>query len=271
MPELPEVETTRRGIKTALLNHTIKQLQVRERRLRWPVPDGLEVLVKGQRILALERRAKYILIKLKTGCIIWHLGMSGSMRIVEQSTELKKHDHIDLVMSNGKILRFNDPRRFGCVLWADEPVMAHPLLASLGPEPFDERFNAKDLYKQSRGRRVAIKNFIMDQKIVVGVGNIYASEALFLAGISPVRQARRVSTKRYARLVENVQSVLRSAIKQGGTSLRDFTRADGRPGYFKQQLRVYGRAGESCVQCEGLIRNKVIGQRASYYCPSCQH
>ncbi len=270
MPELPEVETTLQGIKGVLDGQRIQSLIVRDSRLRWPVPVDLATQVRGQRIRSLKRRAKYILIELDSGSMIWHLGMSGSMRIVDSNTQINKHDHIDLQVDTGAIIRYNDPRRFGCLLWTQQHVLTHPLLASLGPEPLTGNFNGKSLFKKSRGRKLAVKNFIMDQKIVVGVGNIYASEALFLAGISPVRLAGRVSGARYAKLADHIKGVLTRAIKQGGTSLKDFSNAEGQPGYFKQELLVYGRAGEPCSQCDAKIQNRVIGQRASYYCPECQ-
>ena len=270
MPELPEVETTLRGIEPLLKRQRIKQLIVRDHRLRWPVAEDLATHLEGAKVQSLERRAKYMLIHFAGGSLIWHLGMSGSMRIVGQGEALKKHDHIDLVLANKKMVRYNDPRRFGCVLWGGKNVMDHVLLASLGPEPLSAQFNAEALFQRSRGRRVSIKQFIMDQKVVVGVGNIYASEALFLAGIAPSRQAARISLARYRLLVSHIKAVLIEAIRQGGTTLRDFSQADGRPGYFEQQLAVYGREGSPCIVCGATIRNKVIGQRASYYCPACQ-
>ncbi len=270
MPELPEVETTLRGIETALKGQRVTQLVVRDHRLRWPVAEDLAAHLEGAKVQSLERRAKYMLIHFSSGSLIWHLGMSGSMRIVDPDEPIKKHDHIDLALSNDKVVRYNDPRRFGCLLWGGDDVMAHPLLASLGPEPLSDQFNAEALFQRSRGRRVSIKQFIMDQKVVVGVGNIYASEALFLAGIAPSRQAARISLLRYRQLVSHIKAVLIEAIRQGGTTLRDFSQADGRPGYFEQQLQVYGREGLPCVACNTQIRNKVIGQRASYYCPVCQ-
>lgn len=270
MPELPEVETTLRGIRDTLQDQAIEQLLVREPRLRWPVDPDLPQRLTGRRILSLQRRAKYILIHLEQGSLIWHLGMSGSMRLVDASVSPGKHDHIDLVLDSGMILRYNDPRRFGCLLWSETP-MRHPLLAELGPEPLDDAFDGDYLYRKSRGRRVAVKAFIMDQKIVVGVGNIYASEALFMAGIHPSRAAGRVSRARYAVLAQKIKQVLARAIAQGGTTLRDFSGADGRPGYFEQQLNVYGRTGAPCPHCDHPVRCKTIGQRASYYCARCQH
>ena len=269
MPELPEVETTLRGIDKALSGQYVARLKVRDSRLRWPVPEDLGLRIEGRRIVSLMRRAKYILIDFEPGSLIWHLGMSGSMRIVDKSTELRKHDHIDMELDNGSVLRYNDPRRFGCLLWADN-ALAHPLLRSLGPEPLSEVFDGNYLYQKSRGRRIALKTFIMDQKVVVGVGNIYASEALFLAGIRPTRPASRVSLARYESLAEHIKRVLQRAIAQGGTTLRDFSQADGRPGYFEQQLNVYARQGQPCTCCGQAIQKKVIGQRASYFCPTCQ-
>lgn len=271
MPELPEVETTLRGIEPVLKGQRITQLVVREHRLRWPVAEDLAVHLEGAKVQSLERRAKYMLIHFSSGSLIWHLGMSGSMRIVDPGEVIKKHDHIDLLLSNEKVIRYNDPRRFGCVLWGGNNATAHPLLASLGPEPLSDQFNGEALFLLSRGRRVSIKQFIMDQKVVVGVGNIYASEALFLSGIAPTRQATRISLVRYQRLVSHIKAVLIQAIMEGGTTLKDFSQTDGRPGYFEQRLQVYGREGMPCAACDAQIRKKVIGQRASYYCPVCQH
>lgn len=269
MPELPEVETTLRGIQDALRGQTIERLVVREARLRWLIEEGLAQRVAGSEIIALQRRAKYILMHLAQGSLIWHLGMSGSMRLLDSPGEPCKHDHVDLVLGNGTMLRYNDPRRFGCLLWAREGL-GHPLLRDLGPEPLDDRFNGEFLYQESRARRVAVKTFIMDQKVVVGVGNIYASEALFKAGIHPARSAQRISRARYSRLAEQIKQVLSNAIEQGGTTLRDFFAADGRPGYFRQQLEVYDRQGEPCPQCGRPVSRKIIGQRASFYCGFCQ-
>ena len=269
MPELPEVETTLRGIEPSLVDQRVEHLIVRESRLRWPLPNALGQLLEGRRILSLQRRAKYLLIQFEHGSLICHLGMSGSMRIVDRDTPLHKHDHVDLVLSNHRVLRYNDPRRFGCLLWSNQPN-AHPLLAHLGPEPLGETFDGDYLYRCSKGRHTAVKPFIMDQKVVVGVGNIYASEALFMAGISPVRRASRVSRDRYILLARQIRQVLQQAISQGGTTLRDFVGADGRPGYFEQQLNVYGRQGLACQRCGEAIRHRKLGQRASFYCPVCQ-
>jgi len=270
MPELPEVETTLRGIEPHLLNQRIFRVIVRDARLRWPVPAEVKK-AEGQRLVSLDRRGKYLLLQLEQGGLIIHLGMSGSLRILQESLTPEKHDHVDVELENGVCLRFNDPRRFGAFLWVDGEMESHELLRDLGPEPLSAGFTADYLYERSRTRRVAIKNFIMNGHIVVGVGNIYASEALFMAGIHPQRAAGRVSRLRYEGLVAAICDVLERAIKLGGTSLKDFVSSDGTPGYFAQELLVYDRAGKDCFQCGATIRQKVIGQRSSYYCPACQH
>ncbi|MFC3608251.1 bifunctional DNA-formamidopyrimidine glycosylase/DNA-(apurinic or apyrimidinic site) lyase [Stutzerimonas tarimensis] len=269
MPELPEVETTRRGIESHLLGQRVEQVLIRERRLRWPIPEDLDTRLSGQRILAVERRAKYLLIRAETGCLIVHLGMSGSLRLVASEQPVGKHDHVDLLLEGGKRLRYTDPRRFGAWLWSEEPL-AHVLLAGLGPEPLGDDFDGERLYRLSRGRRMAVKPFIMDNAVVVGVGNIYASEALFAAGIDPRRAAGSISRARYARLAEEIRRVLAQAIERGGTTLRDFVGGDGKPGYFQQELFVYGRAGGFCKQCGSTLREIRLGQRASVYCGRCQ-
>jgi len=269
MPELPEVETTLRGIEPFLLNQRIARIIVRDSRLRWPVPSEVKK-AEGQLFVSLGRRGKYLLLRLEQGGLIIHLGMSGSLRILQQPLAPGKHDHVDVELENGVCLRFNDPRRFGAFLWVDGEMDSHELLRNLGPEPLSIEFTTDYLYKRSRVRRVAIKNFIMNGHIVVGVGNIYASEALFMAGIHPQRAAGRVSRQRYEGLVAAIRDVLDRAIKQGGTTLRDFVNSDGAPGYFAQELLVYDRAGSDCFQCGAPIRQKVIGQRSSYYCPVCQ-
>jgi formamidopyrimidine-DNA glycosylase len=270
MPELPEVETTLRGIAPHLLHQVIERVEVRDKRLRWPIP-GEVALAHGQKIESLRRRAKYLLIDLGNGSLLMHLGMSGSLRISDGSRAPEKHDHVDIILSNGCLLRFNDPRRFGAFLWVQGDAAEHPLLRDLGPEPLDGEFDGDWLWRASRGRRVAVKNFIMNGHIVVGVGNIYASEALFMAGIHPGRSAGRVSRTRYQGLANAIRDVLSRAIRQGGTTLRDFVNAEGAPGYFAQELLVYGRAGRACFQCKSALRQKVIGQRSSFYCPRCQH
>ena len=270
MPELPEVETTRRGICTALRGRTVTGFVLRDRRLRWPVDPGLAGKLAGRRVIDVRRRAKYLLIDIEHGSLIAHLGMSGSLRVLAADAPLITHDHYDLLLDSGRCLRFNDPRRFGCLVWVEGNPEEHRLLAGLGPEPLETDFGADYLGSKARGRRVAIKQFLMDQRVVVGVGNIYASEALFRAGIHPRRAAGRVSHERLQRLVDAVQAVLGEAIRQGGTTLRDYVNAEGTPGYFRQKLYVYERAGESCRRCGTPIRQIVQGQRSTYFCPACQ-
>jgi len=269
LPELPEVETTLRGITPALDNQTLSEIRVRNSSLRWPVPDEVQQAC-GRQVTGLRRRAKYMLIETGAGGLLIHLGMSGSLRLCTDDDAPRKHDHFDLVLSSGAIIRFNDPRRFGAFLWWDAPAEQHPLLRNLGPEPLGEDFSGDYLWKKSRGRRGAVKNFIMDGKIVVGVGNIYASEALFMCGIHPARAAGRVSLARYRALAAAIVDVLERAIRRGGTTLRDFSSSDGSPGYFAQELLAYEREGLPCFRCDTPIRRKVIGQRSSYYCPTCQ-
>ncbi|MGD9021274.1 MAG: bifunctional DNA-formamidopyrimidine glycosylase/DNA-(apurinic or apyrimidinic site) lyase [Lysobacterales bacterium] len=269
MPELPEVETTLRGIRPHLLGRTIHRVAVREPRLRWVV-DQAVCQAEGKIAERLERRGKYLLIGFDTGGLLIHLGMSGSLRVLPGPRAPLKHDHFDLEMDTGVCLRFNDPRRFGALLWTEGDMHAHPLLRNLGPEPLSSDFSGDYMYQRSRGRRRAVKNFIMDGRVVVGVGNIYASEALFMAGIHPSRASGRISKQRYAGLGDAIRDVLEAAIRQGGTTLRDFVASDGTPGYFAQELLVYGRAGQPCFQCGREIRQKVIGQRSSFYCPACQ-
>ncbi|MCF6756223.1 bifunctional DNA-formamidopyrimidine glycosylase/DNA-(apurinic or apyrimidinic site) lyase [Stutzerimonas balearica] len=269
MPELPEVETTRRGIAPHLLGQTIERVVVRDRRLRWPIPEDLDVRLSGQRIEAVERRAKYLLIRVQSGTLIAHLGMSGSLRLVPAELPAAKHEHVDILLGSGQALRYTDPRRFGALLWSELPL-EHPLLASLGPEPLDEGFDGRRLYELSRGRSMAVKPFIMDNAVVVGVGNIYASEALFAAGIDPRRPAGGISRARYERLAAEIRRILAMAIERGGTTLRDFVGGDGKPGYFQQELFVYGRGGAFCKQCGSTLREVRLGQRASVYCGRCQ-
>jgi len=269
MPELPEVETTRRGIAPCLLGHRVERLIVRQAQLRWPIAPGLRKHLPGQRIDAVERRAKYLLVHAKAGSALLHLGMSGSLRVLAGDTEAGAHDHVDWQLDDGRILRYTDPRRFGSQLW-QAPGTTHPLLAGLGPEPLGDDFDGAHLWRRSRGRRAPVKAYLMDQKIVVGVGNIYAAEALFAAGIHPNRAAGSVSLARYQRLVDEVKRILDRAIAHGGTTLRDFISPDGTPGYFEQELFVYGRAGEACKVCGTPIRAVVLGQRSTFYCPHCQ-
>lgn len=269
MPELPEVETSRRGIAPWLEKQRIDAVVVRERRLRWPVPKDLESSLTGQIVRSLRRRAKYLLFQVDAGTAIMHLGMSGSVRIIDADEPAGKHDHIDVLFGNGKALRFRDPRRFGSFLWAND-TSTHPLLRALGPEPLEEDFDGEYLWEQARGRRVTIKQFIMNAKIVVGVGNIYASEALFLARINPKRRAGRIGKIRMNALADSIKAVLQRAIDAGGTTLRDFSGGDGEPGYFQQQLDVYGRDGLACRSCGDDISVIVLGQRSTFYCKHCQ-
>jgi formamidopyrimidine-DNA glycosylase len=270
MPELPEVETTCRGIRGAVRGRQVAALVVREPRLRWRVDAALPALLAGQRVTDVRRRAKYLIIDLDAGSLILHLGMSGSLRVLDAATPVLPHDHYDLLLDSGRCLRFNDPRRFGSLHWSPGDPAGHPLLAALGPEPLALEFNVGYLARRARGRRVAIKQFLMDQRIVVGVGNIYASEALFRAGIHPRRAAGRVSGARLEGLIASVRAVLEAAIREGGTTLRDYVSADGNPGYFRQKLYVYERTGQPCRRCRTPVRQLIQGQRSTYYCPRCQ-
>lgn len=280
MPELPEVETTRRGIRPHIENSRLNAIRVHQRSLRWPVPPVIEEL-QGHRVSDVKRRGKYLLLEVQqagnetpekshAGNIIIHLGMSGSLRICSSGMPLRKHDHAEFEFGNDTILRFHDPRRFGCILWQSGLAIEHALLKKLGPEPLDDAFDGEHLFALSRKRKVSVKNFIMDSHVVVGVGNIYASESLFCAGLRPGRSAARVTRAQYALLAMHIKRILANAIEVGGTTLRDFVNSDGAPGYFAQQLLVYGREGEPCRTCDNLVKNKIIGQRSSFYCPNCQ-
>jgi formamidopyrimidine-DNA glycosylase len=271
MPELPEIETARRGIAPHILQHTVIKVTIRDGRLRWPVPARLGPVLRSHTVRSVERRGKYILVGFDHGWLILHLGMSGSLRIVPKGTPYRKHDHIELLFETGQGLRLHDPRRFGAVLWTDGDPHEHKLLCDLGPEPLLRSFNGSHLYKHSRKRTQAVKTFIMDSHTVVGVGNIYANEALFLAGIRPDTPAGEVSLPRYSALTACIKQTLKRAIRQGGTTLRDFVNSDGNPGYFQQTLNVYGRKGLPCKKCGQLIRHSILGQRATYYCNHCQH
>lgn len=270
MPELPEVETTRRGVAPAVVGRCIERMIVREPRLRWRVPDELPSLVAGRKVKSLTRRAKYLLFTLPNGTLLVHLGMSGSLRVLPAETAPRPHDHVDLVLDSGECLRFNDPRRFGCMLWTAGDPLQHPLLRSLGPEPLAEEFDAAALARAARGRKVAIKQLLMNSRVVVGVGNIYASEALFRAGIRPRRAAGGLKPAELEALVRAVKQVLGEAIRSGGTTLRDYVNAAGMPGYFRQKLFVYERADEPCRICSTPIRHFVQGQRSTYFCGKCQ-
>lgn len=270
MPELPEVETTRRGLAPLVVGRRIEALEVREPRLRWPVPAELAAVLPGQRIDSIARRAKYLLFGTDAGTLLVHLGMSGGLRFHEACAPPPgKHDHLDIRFADGACLRYHDPRRFGSVHFTAEPER-HPLLADLGPEPLSDAFTADYLADACRGRAVAIKAHLMNARIVVGIGNIYANEALYRARIHPARPAGRIARARFVALVDSIRAVLEDAIERGGTTLRDFAASDGRPGYFQLDLDVYGRDGEPCRRCGAPIRAVIIGQRSTYYCPRCQ-
>ena len=280
MPELPEVETTLNGLRPRLLGSRIVRLVVRERRLRWPIEVGLERKVGGHTVTGMRRRGKYMVIDLERGGLLVHLGMSGSFRVLTLrnshtgdmaavDTAAEAHDHYDLI-TDRHIIRYRDPRRFGCLLWAADDPMQHKLIRTLGIEPLEPSFTGNFMRRAAKGRRLAVKSLLMDGRVVVGVGNIYASEALFDAGIHPARGCHRISEARYQQLVESVQKILSAAILRGGSTIRDFSGVDGQFGYFEQQLLVYGREGEPCRNCGARIRNLIIGQRSTFYCPRCQ-
>lgn len=268
MPELPEVETTKKGLEPYILDSKVKQVNIHHKQLRWPIPNQARS-IEGKKSSGLERRAKYLLWHFSNGSLVMHLGMSGKMRIVSSQEPLQKHDHFEVIFTNGKALRLNDPRRFGAILWQtpEEPLS---ILENLGPEPLTDNFSCDYLHQALSKRKGAIKNAIMTNAVVVGVGNIYASESLFLARINPKTAANRVSKKRLEALVIAIKDVLAKAIEAGGTTLKDFTQTDGNPGYFAQKLNVYGLEAEPCPQCNSLIKRTIIGQRATYYCTQCQ-
>ncbi|MDQ2697115.1 MAG: bifunctional DNA-formamidopyrimidine glycosylase/DNA-(apurinic or apyrimidinic site) lyase [Pseudomonadota bacterium] len=270
MPELPEVETLRRGLAPLLAGRTVAAVTVRQGRLRWPVEPLLAEHLGGQTIGTVRRRGKYLLLAAGRGTVLVHLGMSGRLRLLPAAAPPGRHDHVDIVLDDGRCLRFTDPRRFGALLWTAEPPEMHPLLRHLGPEPLGEAFTAAGLHAAARRRRLAVKSLIMDSRVVAGVGNIYANEALFLAGIRPDRAAGRIAPARYGALVGAIRAVLEEAIRQGGTTLRDFVNGAGQPGYFQQQLRVYGRAGQPCPVCAAPLRQARLGGRSTCYCPRCQ-
>nr|ELR5228700.1 bifunctional DNA-formamidopyrimidine glycosylase/DNA-(apurinic or apyrimidinic site) lyase [Providencia rettgeri]ELR5257535.1 bifunctional DNA-formamidopyrimidine glycosylase/DNA-(apurinic or apyrimidinic site) lyase [Providencia rettgeri] len=268
MPELPEVETSRRGIEPYLVGNTISYAIVRNGRLRWPVSEQIKSL-SDEAVLSVQRRAKYLLIELQTGWIIVHLGMSGSVRILTEELPEEKHDHVDLIMRDGKVLRYTDPRRFGAWLWCDD-LETSSVLAHLGPEPLSDAFNPHYLYELAQKKKVAIKPWLMDNKVVVGVGNIYANEALFAAKISPEKITNTLTLEEVAELVQQIKKVLQRSIEQGGTTLKDFLQSDGKPGYFAQELFVYGKKGEPCSMCGTPIESIKQGQRSTFFCPQCQ-
>jgi formamidopyrimidine-DNA glycosylase len=269
MPELPEVEVSRLGITPFMEGVVVDRVVIRHPRLRWPIPQELHLL-EGQPLQLIERRAKYLLLRSTLGTAILHLGMSGRLRILPISTPPEKHDHVDIELANGKLLRFHDPRRFGALLWTRDDPYQHPLLSKLGPEPLTDAFSEDYLWQRGRNIRSVIKPWLMDNHVVVGVGNIYANEALFMAHIHPKRAVNSLTSKENSALVAAVKLVLAKAIKQGGTTLRDFMRADGKPGYFVQELQVYGRAGQACMGCSHPLEELRLGQRSSVYCPICQ-
>jgi formamidopyrimidine-DNA glycosylase len=270
VPELPEVETTLRGVAPHLVGRRVTEVTVRDRRLRWPVEAGLEGRLVGQPILAAARRAKYLILTCADGSAILHLGMSGSLRLVAPGTPPGPYDHVDIALDSGHLLRLTDPRRFGCLLWTPDDPRKHPRLRGLGPEPLEPGFDGAYLHHVSRGRRAPIKHMLMDGRIVAGLGNIYVNEALFQAGIHPARPAGRISRKRYGRLADAVRAVLGDAIEQGGTTLRNYVNGDGRPGWFQLRLSAYGRTGQPCPRCGTPIVRVPLGQRATYACPRCQ-
>ena len=274
MPELPEVETTRRGLAPHVEGRTVADVVLRRPDLRWPIPPEVVALLPGRRIEAVRRRAKYLLLDTDAGSALLHLGMSGSLRVLPATTPVEAHDHVDILLDKRgrdpvRVLRFNDPRRFGCLLW-QPPGETHELLRGLGPEPLSGDFDGDYLFARSRGRKAPVKTFLMDQGIVVGVGNIYAAEALFEAGISPLREAGRVSRDRYRSLADAVKRILAHAIERGGTTLRDFISPDGLPGYFELELSAYGRGGEPCPRCGRPLKEASIGQRTTVWCTRCQ-
>lgn len=268
MPELPEVEVSRQGIEPYLLGSRILNVKIRQPRLRWPIPAEVNQ-VAGEAVLGVRRRAKYLLLETAKGSVILHLGMSGALRVLPSDAPYLKHDHVIFELDSGQSLRLNDPRRFGAVLW-QAPGETATVFTKLGPEPLTEAFDGERLYQMSRSRKSPVKTFIMDNAVVVGVGNIYATEALFSVGIDPRRAAGRVGRARYIQLAAAIKDILSAAIVQGGTSLKDFTQADGKPGYFKQELLVYGRSGKNCVRCSTALKSIQLGQRTSVYCPRCQ-
>ena len=271
MPELPEVETTRRGIEPYLTGIEVTDITIRQKQLRWPISDDLSTAFKNQTIQSVQRKAKYLLLNSQAGTTIIHLGMSGNLQIVRPETPLKKHDHVDFHLANDFYLRFNDPRRFGCILWTNQAPEKHKLLNNLGPEPFADNFTGHYLYLLARNSKRPIKSFIMDPHIVVGVGNIYANEALFAAGIHPTRPAGRISLARYLTLNNAIKTILSRAIEQGGTTLKDFVGGSGKAGYFKQELNVYGRNNQPCIQCGQTLILIRQSNRATVFCSHCQH
>ncbi|MDD2863587.1 MAG: bifunctional DNA-formamidopyrimidine glycosylase/DNA-(apurinic or apyrimidinic site) lyase [Methylococcales bacterium] len=270
MPELPEVETTKRGIAPHIVGKRIENIIVRQRQLRWLIADDFEQNLRDEIVESVERRAKYLLLKTQNGTLIVHLGMSGNLRIVTRETPANSHDHVDVLFEQNTVLRFNDQRRFGALVWAEGDVLKHPLLRELGVEPLTDDFTSALLFQLSRRKRVPIKTFLMNGKVVVGVGNIYANESLFLSGISPLRHAGDLSAKECENLVLQIREVLAKAIEQGGTTLRDFVNSEGKAGYFQQQLHVYGRGNQPCTKCSQPLTEIRLANRTTVFCPNCQ-
>ena len=272
MPELPEVETARRGLAPVLVGARIRTLRVHRRDLRWPIPGGLEARLRGRRIEALERRAKYLLLRTACGSALIHLGMSGRLGLHRGGPGPPgPHDVWDLCLDGGTVLRYTDPRRFGALLWGGREPGRHPRLASLGPEPLEASFSGESLQRKARGRRLAVQAFLMDSRVVAGIGNIYAQEALYRAGVRPGRAAGRLSRREWEAVAAALREVLEEALRAGGTTLRDYRRQDGSPGWFQQELRVYGRQGEPCRACGSRLRGRRLGGRSSVWCSTCQH
>ncbi|GHF99902.1 bifunctional DNA-formamidopyrimidine glycosylase/DNA-(apurinic or apyrimidinic site) lyase [Thalassotalea marina] len=269
MPELPEVEVCRLGITPHIKDQQVAEVVVRQKQLRWPVPEEVTTIV-GQEVSAVKRRSKYLLLEFDTGTVVIHLGMSGTIRVIPAESPVAKHDHVDIVFQHGQALRLNDPRRFGAVLWLDKHQDQQGLFTKLGPEPLTDDFAHGYLFEKAQKRKVPIKTFLMNNQVVVGVGNIYANEALFQAGILPTSLACNIDQTRFNNLTDIIKNVLAAAIEQGGTTLKDFTQADGRPGYFAQQLLVYGRAGQPCVKCQSQLQEVRQSNRSSVFCPNCQ-
>ena len=270
MPELPEVETVKRGIQPHITGQKIKQIYIYQTQLRWPIDKNLPDKINGYTIQEVTRKGKYILIKFKQGTLILHLGMTGILRILKQKTDRKKHDHVDIVLSNDILLRYNDTRRFGCILWTDHAIETHPLIKKLGPEPLSNHFNSEYLYKITRKRNTSIKTFIMNSHYVVGIGNIYANECLFMAGINPNRTVAKLTKRDCKKLIQSIKHIISKAIQAGGTTLKDFRHPDSKPGYFRQELQIYGRGGDKCRVCNTALIEIKLGQRQTVYCPKCQ-
>lgn len=270
MPELPEVETVKQGLSEHCSNRVIESVIVRQPKLRWPIPKNLAGLLQGKRLISIDRRGKYLLLKLNAGVLLMHLGMSGVIQLVTQQTPVQKHDHVDIIFDTKLILRFRDPRRFGAILYTEAPIDEHPLLLKLGPEPLDNNFNGEYIFTHTRNKKSIIKSWLMNAHHVVGVGNIYANEVLFACGIHPSEIVGRLSEKQCQAIAKNVKQILKKAIKTGGTTLKDFKQTDGKPGYFKQQLSVYDRENQPCYLCQHILQAIKITNRQTVFCPSCQ-